>query len=1118
MVLRAGEDGSLSAQTLSEIAQQLDTLRQAASRMEEERDEARRDQLHLSFVRDLAHRSGGRIPLNEFLRFCVQRLCIVLSLQDCAVVVAEPGRAEVAASAHEPLPTRLIETCRVTRGVLTSGEEFHACNLADHVEGRVLARWHEGALITLPMGVQEQPFGVLHLGLPRDHPLKPADLALAREVAYEVALAVDGARRFQEMAQKARQLERSREEIWSYFNQVGAAMSSALNLNQLLRMIVSLCIRVTQAQGGSLYLIENQRLHQRVVIGPESAQDVAGKVQVRESLVGWGAENELRVSLSTANVSQPARRMEVGAFLGVPLIIKDEVKGQLNIYSTDRREFSDEEVGLLSTFARQAALAIENAQIFEFESQRAREATALYKAARAIALSPSLDDVLDISTYQLLRITEADRCLIFLTNNRRSGFRLARSAGLSTEQETFFAYYRFTPAQFSPEIWESLSNGRQLYLTSPPTNCPALSRLFTLLPTNACLLVPLLAKETLLGLIVLDDSKITRYFDASQVRMVMTLSIQIATAVQKARLMGQLEENFEQLKALHQVSTGVTGTLSLPRVLGLVIDKACELLGNPSCALMVQMSGNGLRLQGSRDVPGPLAGEDLQNLIASLAAVRKRPATFYIQADEDRPRDTDEIAAHDRVGDALARSGLGGVLAVPLIARRKIVGVLNLFAQPGRHFSAAEIRLIRSFANQAAAALENARLHDIVKNKMHELAALFEIGKTITSTLQVDRVLEAIRDNVHQVMNADACAIMLLDPVRRQLTVKTAVGLGPQHEARTIRLGRGIAGVAAKTGRPMILIDEEGAGSRKFPESVRRDGLRTILSVPMSARGRIVGLINVYYRKIHYHELAEISLLTTLSSQAAVAIENASLYQEKHKVSEMLRNMLLPQETFHHPRLEVGHKFISSLELSGDYYDVVFDGDDRAVFCMADVAGKGPRAAMYAARAKYILKSYIAARYPPSRVLSMLNRIIVPETESDMFITLFCAEVDLAKGRLRYGSAGHEPPLLWRAAEKKCSLLKPRDILVGVSRDYAYRQRTVDIARGDLLIIYTDGVTEARPMGEASQFGLDRLQEMVANGAHLPAQVLANRITNAVIRHCRKKLNDDFSLMVVRMV
>lgn len=1120
---------------LVDVTRQLDVLRQMAQRLEQERDESKRRERHLQFVRDLAHRSAGRTDLAAFLHFCATRVCTLLQLDNCAVYVrATTARPAHASVAHPPIaPAAFFAQDSVTAHVLETNHELLVDDLAhDSTYLRAnLCKWHSGATLAIPLGVDETPFGVLILARPAGAAAFPgSDLPLALEVATEVAMAVDGALRFEEMQQTARQIERSREEIRGYFHQIGAAMSSALNLEQLLRLIVNLCIRVTQADGGSVCLIEDGRLRQRVSLGLHAG---ATAPYVRESLVGWGAR-EAPPSTSVERmplVAHPsaARGAQVRSFLGVPLVIKDEVRGQINIYCHHERDFAADDVALLTTFAGQAALAIENAQMFRFESQRAREATLLYRAARAIAMAADLPSVLRVSVTQMLRVTEADRCMVFLARDRgghkAQEFRLAHAAGLSPDQAEFFSLQRITPSQLSSVAWDQLARGREIFLGGPPADSPVLSRFFALLPTNACLLVPLLANEQLLGLLYVDDSNIARTYDASQVRIVMTLALQIATAIERTMLVARQAENLEQLGALQQVSTAVTGTLSLPRVLKMVVEKAGELLSNRACALLVRNSDGGpLHLREVGSVPQRLADGGLQNRIAAECLKRKRPVAFHLGP-------TDKTGArppgsHAEIVAAMREAELGAYLAVPLVARRRIVGVLNCFAEAGQTFDQAAIRLMRSFANQAAGALENARLHEMVEDKVQQLGSLFEVGKAITSTLQLDRVLQTVTENVLEVMGADGCAILLLEEHSNTLRLQTSLGLGPHHASRSFSLDRGFLGEAARTGRPLVLVDEgrgktsggdDVLGSQAFPDAVRRDGLRSILSAPLTVRGRLIGLINIYDRRVHYHDPAEISLLTTLSSQAAIAIENARLYHEKNQVAELLRSILLPRERFHHPRVEVGHRFIPSQELAGDYYEMFPLSDARAAFCIADVSGKGPKAAIYAARARYIVKSYAQAGYAPRDVTTMLNRLISSETEPEMFITLLYAEIDLTRGVLEFASAGHEPAVVWSARRRKTRLLAPQNLVIGVERDCTYRHTRTRLDEGDLLVLYTDGVTEARRESTPEAFGLQRLRALIEENPTLAPQALADRITSAVQRFAHRKLDDDFSLMVVRI-
>lgn len=969
------------------------------------------------------------------------------------------------------------------------------------------------SLLTVPLKVGEESIGVLHVAtLKKIKEFTKRELELVEALSSEVALAVNNTRLYEEGLRKTDQLKRSKQELQMYFSQMGSALSSALDLHQLLRMIVELSMKFVSSDAGSLYLIEDRALSSQVTIGLDPETDRMSKFRIRESLLGWG---DLSQGIFSPGVKKSAEFLSPGhslkdemkSYIGIPLSVKDDVIGLLNIYSKDIREFQPERVELLSAFAGQAAMAIDNALNFEKEQKRAQEATMLYEAARAIGQGFDISQVLTTTVQKLVEITKVDRCLLFLFDDKKKGFYTASSWGLSDEQREFFHYYEFPASHISPDIWNDLSRGKPRLFSSIPQDCPALERLLTLFPSNSCLLIPLIAMEKLIGLIYLDDSKVAHYFSDSQIRLVMTLSIQIATALHRARLIRKQEENTNQLKALLQVSSVLPSSLSLPKVFSIVVEKAAQLVRTPAVGLlMMDESENDFILQDWKGLDSPLKDSLLQKLIAAPAIEKKRYTTFYA---EDDPT--------NEVGKALRECGAGGVLSIPLVAKRRLVGVLNCFSDEGHKFDFEEIRLLRSFANHAAIAVENARLYGVVKNKVRELATLFEVGKAITSTLEFERVMEEIARNIKRAMDADACSIMLLDEDRKELTIQTALGLMRSHFGQKVKLGEGIAGIAAKTGRPMILLDMQGRKSPyKFPNSIREEGLKTILSVPMETRGKIIGLINIYLKEIYYYRPSEINLLVALSNQAAIALENARLYEEQYSIARILQEIVMPQKEFIFPGIELGYHYISSLELSGDYFDLIPLSDTRFSMVIADVSGKGPPAAIYTARAKYILKSYATANYQPREILSMVNNLIVPETGDDKFISLFYMEVDLKRKLIKFSSAGHEPPIFYCRKTGELSQLEAEGLLIGVNYDVNFRQEEISFENGDLIVLYTDGITEARGF-KGEIFGLGRLMEIVSRYADLDPQTLANRIYTTVQKYTRRKLNDDFSLLVVRL-
>jgi GAF domain-containing protein len=845
--------------------------------------------------------------------------------------------------------------------------------------------------------------------------------------------------------------------------EVGAALTTALNLEDLSRLILEISAKLVGAHQGHIRLIEGQDETQHFSLQRNSQPKDCGH-------------------------------------LYVPIARHGRLKALLTL-NRAASTLTDKTIKTLHHFADQAAMAIENAQIFEWEQERAREATALYQAARTIEEAHELEDILRCSTEVFTRLAGLDRCIVLLKDSRKSFFAVASACGLSPDQEQFFSTFRLPIAELSHDNKKRLFQGQPIIFRSAPEKDSGFSKFTTLLPSYASLILPLKSQERLLGLIFLDSSRGAHHYSAATVRQLLTLSLQVANAIQRASLIQKLQENLGPLKALYQVSTAITGTLSLPRVIRLIVDQCVELLDYVSCALLVlDETGESFRIETSGPDDEAFRQPSFQARMAKESVESKRAHAHYIDQE-----DTDIEVRRE-----LLTQGFGGLLSVPLIAKKKMVGVLNCFVPPKLRFRQQEIRLLKGFANQAAIAVDNARLHGMIRFKMNELGTLFEVSKAVTSTLQLPRVLEEIVYHVRTILNAEACVLMLKEG--NHLVLKAIKGLEPgQHQDR-IAVGEGPSGIAVQTGQTLVYHDDKQPLPITDPETI----IQTGLSVPIKTRGNIIGLINVYYRDYVDHTPAQLSLLSTLCGQAAVAIENARLFADKEQVTELLRGALIPDEEMQFKNLTIGHRFIPSQDLSGDYYDLIPLGPKKCAFVIADVSGKGPEAAIQTVRAKHVIRSYAIAGYGPAKILGMLNHHVHTAVSGmTRAVTVFYAEADLETKTLRYACAGHEQPLYWTNRHKEPMLLDADGIMIGAWEGAEFEEKSMTIEPDSWLLLYTDGLTEARsPAGEF--FGLERIVEIAKEHEGNSAQRLVNRLYSRIRKFTRERISDDFSLLAVK--
>lgn len=915
-------------------------------------------------------------------------------------------------------------------------------------------------------------------------------------------------KRFSEIHEKSEKLLTFRREMQSYFAEIGAAMGSSLNLHSLLNLVVQVSTRLVNADSGSICLVENKDMVTRVTYGDFFKKGVAyteESLSVKEDFMGWDEKNKLFRKTTQLLYSDKNNGDGVKSYLGIPLLIKDEVKGILNIYDNKIRNFSLEEIDMLTAFANQAALAIDNIQLFQYEQTKAREASNLYNAVKIIGQSLNLNEVLNLSTQQMVKIAEVNRCIMFLYNEESSAFNFAGSSGLSEDQIEFFSMLKMTLSDFKDNIWDQIKQGQIVFFDKIPKSCKVLQRIYTILPSNSCLIVPLFTKEGLTGLFYMDDSNIAKTFTQAETKVIMTLAVQIAMSIQRASLLNKLEDNFNHLRSLYNVSTSL-GVLKLEKIYNLIVEKTSELLNLKDVSLiMFNEEKNHFELAAHNNLEEFLIDKKAVEKTVEFIGGRRKPIIYNASSSQ-----------RSAIKEIMKKSGKNTALYLPMYSKNKFIGILSVFTDKIIHFSEQEVRLIQSFINQAVVSIENALLYKIVQNKVKELATIFEVGKAVISTLHFDKVLDEVVENIMKVVHSDAVSIMLLDEDREELTIKTMKGLGSHHYHEKVKIGEGVAGIAAKTGHPMILIDSKKVKSIiSFPKRVKKDNLKTILSVPLQAKGRVIGLLNLYAKDIYYYSKAEVNLLSTLANQAAVAIENAILYREQYEIAQIIQSSLMPEFDIKFSGVDIGSKYIPSLKISGDYYDLVPLEDKKFAVYISDVAGKGTDAAIYTVRGKYVLKSFSNVKYEPKEVLTNLNRILYPETEAEKFISVFYAIVDLGGNNISYSSAGHEPAILYKTKDNEIKMLSSDGMLIGVEEKVDYGQNTVSLEKDDVLVLYTDGITEARSK-DGEFFGVDRLKDIIVDHKYLSSQKMTEKIYNEVQKFSPKKLGDDFTLVVIK--
>lgn len=379
-------------------------------------------------------------------------------------------------------------------------------------------------------------------------------------------------------------------------------------------------------------------------------------------------------------------------------------------------------------------------------------------------------------------------------------------------------------------------------------------------------------------------------------------------------------------------------------------------------------------------------------------------------------------------------------------------------------------------------------------DKIRNLQKVLSLNSVLNSTLELNQLLTVIMKTSAEVMRAEVASLLLIDELSTDLVFRVALGnIGSDLEEKfRVKMGEGIAGTVAATGKPLVINDPQ-----KDPRFAKRFDAstgfvtRAILCVPMKAKDKIIGVlqaINPLRRKGFC--LTDLDLFETFAHQAAVAIENAKLHteivkQEKAKqalkIAHEIQQNFLPDLKTRSYGIDLHAQTLPALDVGGDLYDVLNLDDDRVGIILGDVSGKGVPAALYMVRAMSEYRFLAPQCKDASELVTRLNEKMAGESFLGMFVTLVYLILNKRTNELQYASAGHLPVLLRKyASDGQTVLLKEaQSVPLGMAAGMEFPQATISLEKGDALFLYTDGVIEARNKN-GKDYTVERLQGIVS--------------------------------------
>ena len=472
--------------------------------------------------------------------------------------------------------------------------------------------------------------------------------------------------------------------------------------------------------------------------------------------------------------------------------------------------------------------------------------------------------------------------------------------------------------------------------------------------------------------------------------------------------------------------------------------------------------------------------------------------------------------------------GMRSQLVVPLVHKARPIGALNVLGARPDQFTELDLAIVRQFGAHVAVALANARLFERQRADAEAFETLAEIGRDVASVLDPDELFERIAQLVRRVINYRTFGILLLNDATGELEMKLAIQYGEKVTMPRVRLGEGLVGYAALHKTPVLVADVS-----RDPRYIKvLDDVRSELAIPMLLKDRCIGVFDLESPELDEFSKRDVEILTLLASQAAVAIENAHLYEAVRENEERLEKelrfaqrvqaALLPTELPTRLKgVDVAASFAAAQELGGDFHDLLTPESATLIVAVGDVSGKGIPAALYSVFAGELVRSrtfrrrFLPEKSSPAGILSSINAILHQRQLEEYYATLCYALFDLKRRQMTLSNSGLPYPV--RCSAEGCGQIELPGVPLGSFFGSTYDEVSYPLHKGDVYVFCTDGVFEAMDR-EGREFGAARLIEEVGAAREACAREIVERIVLAV-DHFRDGTapNDDMTIVAVKI-
>ncbi len=728
--------------------------------------------------------------------------------------------------------------------------------------------------ISVPIIVNDNVLGVINLESAKKSHFTKSDERLLAIIAGQMATAIEKLRLLK--------TEQQRLQIAEMLQKTAAVLTQTLDPKKATELLLEELASVVRFDSASVQLLRDGYLE---IIGGRG--NLVLEVE-KNRRFAFPADNPNTVVIKTGQPLRLPNAPEVysaflempsiKSWLGIPLVAHKRSIGILTLDSSKFDHFTEEDIRLATALAHHAAIAIENAQLFEAEKKRRKEAETLRETGLAITASLNLDQAIHQILGQLARVLPYDSASVqILVDN---SLKIIGGHGWDNPEEVLEA--RFPVPGDNPNT--AVIQEKQVIVLKDAKLEHAPFRMPPHDHINSWMGVPLIIRNKVIGMLAVDSSE-RNYFTEESTEIAQTFAYQAAIAIENARLFNAEIKRREEAETLRQAAITINSALSLDTVLKNVAEQITTAVKATGCAISSwDKKENIVRTLVDYCAQSPRQSSPtnttylLENYPLTKKVLQNKETIILQGNDEDT--EENEVAL-------MEKQGISMLLMLPMIAGDKTIGLIELYEEDQKIrdiYSEDEINLVKGLAAHAALAVENARLYNAEQTRRQEAETLRQAAHTISSSLDLQEVLDTILASIKRVIPYDSAAVMLLIEDAVEITSGNNLPNLSEQIGKRFSLDDPLLAQIVKTAHPLILQDAQK--SPHFKKWAETDYVHGWMGVPLVVRGKVIGYITLDSRTTGAYQEKHAELAQTFAHQAASAIENARLYQDAWQTAE----------------------------------------------------------------------------------------------------------------------------------------------------------------------------------------------------------------------------------------